>query len=157
MTHFYACESRQRSLPVTWPCVDSCSCIACELRFAPGLVMKMAVLLRCFMQQQEREVQTVLVSLHLKLSDKLPLHCKFSSKLVVTRAFWNQIHAWRLLGGPLSSSQHKFELLLTYPPRCMSLGSGRKLDSPGRTNAVTGKNVATPHRKTPGTIFLTIW
>lgn len=44
------------------------------------MVMKMAVL---YAQQQEREVQRVVVSLLLKLSDKLPINSKCLSQLVV--------------------------------------------------------------------------
>lgn len=44
------------------------------------ITMKMAV---PYVQQQEREVQRVVVSLHLKLSDKLPINSKCLSQLVV--------------------------------------------------------------------------
>lgn len=51
-----------------------------ELPSAPVLVVKMAVL---YVQQQEREVQRVVVSLHLKLSDELSIDSKCLSQLVV--------------------------------------------------------------------------
>lgn len=52
-----------------------------ELPSAPVLVVKMAVLY--VQQEQEREVQRVVVSLHLKLSDELSIDSKCLSQLVV--------------------------------------------------------------------------
>lgn len=56
-----------------------------EFPSAPELVMKVAVL---YMQQQEREVQRVVVSLHLKLSDKRPIGSKCLSQLVVAFVYF---------------------------------------------------------------------
>lgn len=102
--------------------------------------MKMAVLLRCFRRQREREVQTALVSLHLKLSDKLPLHCKFSSKLVVT--------------------VHKLELFVAHPPPPQTHVSGQWEEAglPGENPRSDGEERAnSAQTKPPRQHFLNIW